>query len=226
MQDPKQKRENVIRNTKINLILDAALKLFSEKGFHDTRLEDIAKAAGFSKASLYTYYIDKEAIFLNLAIRVYNELIDKLKANIDPKATIDTNLKKLLQSIFATLGEHASIFLTITNFMAVNILNKMSMYEEHQEDVDKFQSLYDEIIKAFMGIIIIGRKNGEIESPLDDMALTRMLGSLIRGKLLDWKLTGKIDNIEEAIDEILIFAQYGMGSKKRKRKKRKNNSVK
>ena len=102
MQSAKAVRENAIRSTKINLILDAALKLFSEKGFHDTRLEDIAGAAGFSKASLYTYYVDKEAIFLNLAIRVYGELVEKLNANIDQQASIQANLRKLLNSIFGT----------------------------------------------------------------------------------------------------------------------------
>lgn len=222
MQSAKTVRENTIRATKTNLILNAALKLFSEKGFHDTRLEDIAQAAGFSKASLYTYYVDKEAIFLKLAIRVYGKLIDKLNANIDPHATIETNLKKLLNAIFNTLGEHASIFLTITNFMAVNILNKLSLYEEHQEDVKKFHSLYEKIFKAFERIITIGRKHGEIRSPLNDMALTRMLGSLIRGKLLDWKLSGRIDNIDSAIDEILTFAKSGLGIKKKARRKKRD----
>jgi AcrR family transcriptional regulator len=221
MQDAKTLRESAIRSTKINLILDAALKLFSEKGFHDTRLEDIARAAGFSKASLYTYYVDKEAIFLNLAIRVYGELIEKLNANINSKASIETNLERWLKTIFSTLGEHASIFLTITNFMAVNILNMMSLYEEHQEDVEKLQHLYTKIIKALEGIIAIGRKNGEINSPLDDITITRMFGSLIRGKLLDWKLAGKIDNIDNAVNEILTFSQSGLGIKKEKKKKRK-----
>ena len=79
MEDAKSKRETAIREAKNNLILDAALKIFSETGFHDSRLEDIAAAAGFSKASLYNYYEDKETIFLSLAIREYSAVVGKLR---------------------------------------------------------------------------------------------------------------------------------------------------
>ncbi len=211
MKDAKSNRENIIRTAKINLILDAALKLFSEKGFHNTRLEDIARDAGFSKASLYTYYKDKETIFLRLAIRVFSELIETLHERIDEKKSFSLNLELLLKTIFSTLGDHASIFLTITNFMAINILNKMSLYEEHQEDVTALKALYDDIIETFSIIIAKGRKKREFKSTLDNLTLTKMLGSLIRGKLFEWKLSGKIDDVDKAIEEIMQFSSNGFG---------------
>lgn len=44
-------------------ILNAALKTFSIKGFSSTKLEDVAKIAGVSKATLYLYFESKEALF-------------------------------------------------------------------------------------------------------------------------------------------------------------------
>jgi len=44
-------------------ILDAALQLFTEKGFSATRMMDVAKSAGTSKGTLYLYFSNKEAIF-------------------------------------------------------------------------------------------------------------------------------------------------------------------
>jgi AcrR family transcriptional regulator len=44
-------------------ILDAALALFVEKGFAATRLDDVAKRAGLSKAAIYLYFADKTALF-------------------------------------------------------------------------------------------------------------------------------------------------------------------
>jgi AcrR family transcriptional regulator len=43
-------------------ILDAALDLFSEKGFSATRLEDVASRAGLSKAAIYLYFNDKTSL--------------------------------------------------------------------------------------------------------------------------------------------------------------------
>lgn len=43
-------------------ILDAALDLFTERGFAATRLEDVASRAGLSKAAIYLYFKDKNAV--------------------------------------------------------------------------------------------------------------------------------------------------------------------
>ena len=44
-------------------LLDAALDLFVERGFAATRLDDVAKAAGVSKGTLYLYFSSKEELF-------------------------------------------------------------------------------------------------------------------------------------------------------------------
>jgi AcrR family transcriptional regulator len=44
-------------------IIDAALDLFTRKGFASTRLEEVARKAGISKGTLYLYFASKEALF-------------------------------------------------------------------------------------------------------------------------------------------------------------------
>lgn len=44
-------------------ILDAALKVFAERGFAAARLDDIARLAGLSKGTIYLYFPNKEALF-------------------------------------------------------------------------------------------------------------------------------------------------------------------
>ena len=53
-----------------NQILDAALKLFSHKGYGATSVSDIAGEAGLSKGNVYHHFADKEAIFREL-LNVY-----------------------------------------------------------------------------------------------------------------------------------------------------------
>lgn len=53
---------NQIRKEKRELILDTALELFAEKGFHTTSVEQIAKKAGISKGLTYNYFESKNAI--------------------------------------------------------------------------------------------------------------------------------------------------------------------
>ncbi len=48
-------------------ILDAALKVFAEKGFAAARMEDIAAHAGVTKGTIYLYFSSKEEVFKSLA---------------------------------------------------------------------------------------------------------------------------------------------------------------
>ena len=48
-------------------ILDAALKVFAEKGFAAARMEDIARRAGVTKGTIYLYFSSKEDVFKSLA---------------------------------------------------------------------------------------------------------------------------------------------------------------
>jgi AcrR family transcriptional regulator len=47
-------------------ILDAALKVFAQKGFAAARMEDIAREAGVTKGTIYLYFENKEAVFKSL----------------------------------------------------------------------------------------------------------------------------------------------------------------
>lgn len=65
-------------------LLEAALTLFVEKGFAATRSEEVARAAGVSKGTLYLYYPSKEELFkavvrtnLSALIAEGEELVDR-----------------------------------------------------------------------------------------------------------------------------------------------------
>src|SRR5210317_506405 len=61
-------------------ILDAAMETFTEKGFHKTRMSDIAESSGLSKGSLYWYFDSKDAIIHKLIDRVFEFEIKDLAA--------------------------------------------------------------------------------------------------------------------------------------------------
>ena len=69
-----------IRQEKKQLILDVALKLFAQEGFHATSISMIAKEAGISKGLLYNYFDSKEA----LLIAIFDGAIDKVWRYFDP----------------------------------------------------------------------------------------------------------------------------------------------
>src|SRR5947209_9857613 len=53
-----------------NQILDAATKVFAEKGFHPTTIKDIAREAGIADGTIYNYFENKTALMLGLLDRM------------------------------------------------------------------------------------------------------------------------------------------------------------
>jgi AcrR family transcriptional regulator len=59
-------------------ILDAALAVFSARGFHSSSIDDIAREAGISKALIYEHFESKQGLYAHLLERNANELFERL----------------------------------------------------------------------------------------------------------------------------------------------------
>ena len=81
-------------------LLDAAIEIFFQKGFHATRLEDIAKQAGLSKGILYLYFQNKEAIFLALIERLALGNVQKLTQLLNNFDKTEQSIEKIFKGFF------------------------------------------------------------------------------------------------------------------------------
>jgi AcrR family transcriptional regulator len=209
--DPKIFREQAVREAKISLIFDAARKVFSEKGFFEARLEDIAAAAGFSKASLYTYYTDKEEIFLSLAIRDLENLYQKLEGCVDHQVSFLKNLETVISTIFTFFGENFGLLLSISNFQALCRCHQEKMSDRHKLLFSELPSKFNRIIEQQVSLIRAARVRKEITSTVDDLQLANYMSALVRGILFQWQICGKMGDVKEEIGQLVKFVAHGLG---------------
>jgi AcrR family transcriptional regulator len=66
----------VKRTEKENIIINAAEKVFFQKGFSTAKMEEVAQAAGMSKSSLYFYFQSKEELYMAITFRAFELLTD------------------------------------------------------------------------------------------------------------------------------------------------------
>ena len=71
---PKQKRSTQMKER----VAQAALELFSESGYYDVTTNDIARRAGVSIGTLYSYYEDKRDIYRDLVDKLYRNVLDRM----------------------------------------------------------------------------------------------------------------------------------------------------
>lgn len=87
-------------------LLDAAEEVFGAKGFHDTTLKEIADLAEFSVGSVYSFFENKDDLFLNVFLRRGDEMLPGLQAIADDDATPTDKLHRLVDFEVGFFRQH------------------------------------------------------------------------------------------------------------------------
>lgn len=213
MKDAKELRKKKIKEAKIDLILDAALKVFSEQGYTNARLEDIAAEAGFSKSALYNYYKEKDEIFYAVAIRVKNDIMKKVlgdsEHNILQASSVKDIFRRFLTAVFEELGNHFTIFLTLDSLQAQKLLIDL----QSKSDLSDIENEYIEsrmgIDKWLSEIIEFGKKNGQIKSKIASIKLAKFYGGIMLSIIRDLHEKEELGDIKEIVDDAMTFLEEG-----------------
>ncbi len=83
------------RGRKFDQVLEGARDVFLRDGFEGASVDDIARAAQVSKATLYSYFSDKRLLFMEVANRECNRQAENTLASIDMDAPISEVLRKV-----------------------------------------------------------------------------------------------------------------------------------
>jgi AcrR family transcriptional regulator len=87
-------------------MLDAAVRVFSRKGFHAANMDDIAEDAGISKPMLYAYLGSKESLFIACVHREGTRMMEGIVAVVEPGLPPDEQLWRGLRAFFGFVGAH------------------------------------------------------------------------------------------------------------------------
>ncbi|WP_042470786.1 TetR/AcrR family transcriptional regulator [Bacillus ndiopicus] len=90
-------------------IINAAIVLFKEKGFHRATTREIAKVAGFSIGTLYEYVRTKEDVLYLLCDHIYHEVKQRLASFPQRSGTID-ELKEAIKQYFLLIDSMTDAF--------------------------------------------------------------------------------------------------------------------
>jgi AcrR family transcriptional regulator len=88
------------------VIEEAASRLFAEHGYAETRLDDIAAAAGVTKQLLYQHFPSKKALHLALLAKHRDEILGRLAESMSTPGPLAERLPRVLDDWFAYVEEH------------------------------------------------------------------------------------------------------------------------
>jgi AcrR family transcriptional regulator len=158
-------------------VLDAALALFSRHGFAHTTVEQVARAAGLSKAAVYLYFPSKKALLAGLVRRAVAPVADMALEQIatyrgDPRPPI----AGVLRMMAGRLSEPA-IF-AVPSLILREAAVAPEMVQVYRDEV------LDRVMPAVRGLLAQGVAGGFIRAVDPDLTIRTIMGPILAHLLL------------------------------------------
>ena len=169
MPEPKHRRR---ADKRPDEILDAALACFTEKGFATTRVEDIAKRADISKATVYLYFDSKVALLEGLVRRAISPIPDQVGAAIESfPGTMRQALEMFVTMVMTRISDPDTIAIPM-----------MVMREStvHPELANMYRTeVLEKGLPIVKAIIRKGIENGEFRAVDPELAARSLIGPVL-----------------------------------------------
>lgn len=158
-------------------IISAAWKLFYEKGYDDTTIEDIVSLSETSKGSFYHYFEGKDALLGTLAT-LFDDKYEELIPTLDGAGGAFDKLIYLNGELFRMIENSISIEL-LSNLLGTQLFAKG---EKHL--LDRSRTYF----KLLLKIVKAGQEMGEIRCDLSANEIVKAYALLERAFMYDWCL--------------------------------------
>ncbi|MDQ0270050.1 TetR/AcrR family transcriptional regulator [Cytobacillus purgationiresistens] len=154
---------------KYRQIIDAAVIVIAENGYHQAQVSKIAKQAGVADGTIYLYFKNKEDILISLFQDKMGHFVEIIEGKIAGKENAAEKLLMMVETHFRILSDDEHLA----------IVTQLELRQSNKELRHKINT----ILKGYLGlvdkILIDGKKSGEFSSSLD----VRMARQMIFGTM-------------------------------------------
>jgi AcrR family transcriptional regulator len=193
-----QSKDEIIRGE----IVSAARGLFQRFGLFKTTMEDIAKAAGKGKSTLYYYYQSKDEIFDSVIKEDMDEVFALVKAAVERASSAEEKLRTFTTSKIKAVTQKATLYDIVFGEISESpqLIKKLKKTYEAQE------------LELLKSILAFGITNDEFkrisDEDLDDLSYI-MLSSL-RGIEMGLLEDSRIKKMGDRLVSILDLLCHGI----------------
>ena len=157
-------------------ILDAALKLFRERGFDETTMRDIAAAAGVATGAAYYYFRSKEELVMAFYVRTAEEARDLIPAEIAKSRDLRKRIQSIIDLKLQQFEQHRRLMVALVR-IGIDPQHPLSPFG------DETQTMRDESVEFFRLAIADAKPAVPKDLAAD---LPRLLWLYMMGAILFW----------------------------------------
>lgn len=173
------------------------MKMFWEKGFDGTSMNDLAAATGVAKPGLYANFGDKEALYTKALTHYFDELgsplLDDLARSPDPLVVV---VRRFLDAIATSVVDKKSPGGCFVVNSVIECANRPAPIENLARAFDAKRSA------AFLDRFRLAKKQGELPADADAKALAEFFA----GQVLALAVMGRAGASRKSIDRVIDVA--------------------
>jgi len=185
---------------KYEMILDAALKVIAENGFHGSQVSKIAKEAGVADGTIYLYFKNKEDILISLFQERLGNLVKRFHESVRETSTADEALRKICEIHFTELEQNV-------NLAYVTQIELRQSSIELRREIGLVVKPYIQLIEQ---VLERGVREQTFRADLD-LKLTRLLifGGMDEA-VTSWLISGRKYSLAAQVDKTVEFFLKGL----------------
>ncbi len=138
-------------------LLRAATRLFGERGFHATSMQDLAEALGMNRGSLYHYIDSKD----DLLWSILSNALDLLLARVEPVLTDDADPARRLAN---GVREHLHVAADFAEELSLIQIELRSLTDERRRQMIQRRNAYEDLWRAALND---GITSGQLRPDID-----------------------------------------------------------
>jgi TetR/AcrR family fatty acid metabolism transcriptional regulator len=97
------------KNNKKELIINAAIRIFAQKGFYTANVADVAKEAGVADGTIYLYFKSKDDLLISLFETKMEEILQRFSSLLKSEQRADDKLRQFIQLYFKMIQEDRNL---------------------------------------------------------------------------------------------------------------------
>ena len=186
--------------SKRKAIIEAAINVFSHKGFHKAKISNISKLANVADGTIYLYFKNKE----NLLVSAFDELIEGILVEMKDKIS---NEKSALDRLTKFFDLHVDVFTeqpAVVRFLAIELRQSPDFYELYPS-----YNPLKEYISFIEKLIIDSIKEKSIRA-VDSRALTLIIFGTMDFLLTEWSTKNQPFSLVEMKEKIVDIIRWGI----------------
>jgi AcrR family transcriptional regulator len=188
------------RRTQVHLV---AQRLFAERGYHETSIQDILDAADIARGTFYLYFDSKRAIFDEL-VDGFLQRIRSVVTRIDVRPEAPPPLMQIEQNLIRVMD------ILRENRDLARITLRLA--EGLDQDCDaKMAEFYDQLLLLIRGALDLGQSMGLVR-PCDSRIVSQAALGSLKEVVRQWIVMrdSSKEEIDQVIHEILQFSMRGL----------------